>query len=244
MEFLGFDWVWAGTNEPFERVMFHYYIACCVFGLLCLRRISLAGRPVAHSDRKLGTKHKEAEAERVEILESLKSGSKLVDSGHSKRKGDDLVLPKADRLDADVEKEALCSPLIPKSEMEAAKVATVTLSTTGGYRLPKQAYDVMKELSKEAGSGEGAADGHDSFICPSDRGLMQSEVELHDGLFERLKDILKYPYFMMKASDVKAWPKTEEFLPIVQVDNWAVLKPSGKLTFSHPNHWGPRRGVL
>lgn len=192
---------------PEDQLVFWMYVDYVILGLVFLYYFSRAGRPVAHSDRKLGSKHNDAETERVEILERLKSGSKL-DDGRLKA-GDDSPLQRADI--SDIEKEPLRSPLLPTSNQDA-NVATISLSETceGNYRLPSEAYKSMKKIGLQESVD-------DSFICSPDRTMLQSKVELHDGMLERLKDLLK---------EVPKPPK--EFTLGLQVDNWAILKPSGR----------------
>ncbi|CAM6100911.1 unnamed protein product [Calypogeia fissa] len=202
------------------------YVFSTIFGLLLLHALSVSGRPVAHADRKLGTKHKEAEAERVEILERLSHGAKVGDR-HSQFQGggDDLRLPIGVGLE-DVEKEPLYTPLLQTTIKEASE-ATITMSTNG-TRLTATVVDLIKDASKAAGCGEVLSVEETIFFNP-EKTMLQTKVELHDGIFERLKSLVK----VKKSSSSTPprmtgldWIGLDWTPPVLQVDNWAILKPS------------------
>jgi hypothetical protein len=202
-------------------IEFISYVFSTIFSLLLLHGLSISGRPVAHADRKLGTKHKEAEAERVEILERLSHGAKVGDR-HSQFQGggDDLRLPIGVGLE-DVEKEPLYTPLL-QTTIKEASAATITMSTNG-TRLPSTVVHSIKDASKAAWCGELLSVEESIFYNP-EKTMLQTKVELHDGIFERLKSLVKVK---KSSSSTPPPPPPKDWTPpVLQVDNWAILKPS------------------
>ncbi|CAM6102836.1 unnamed protein product [Calypogeia fissa] len=199
-------------------IEFIIYVFATIFGLLLLHALSVSGRPVAHADRKLGTKHKEAEAERVEILERLSHGAKVGDRlSQFQGDGDDLRLPIGVGLE-DVEKEPLYTPLLQTTIKEASE-ATITMSTNG-TRLTSTVVDSIKDASKAAWCGE-LLSVEESVVYNPEKTMLQTKVELHDGIFERLKSLVKVKSSSSAPPPPKGWSP-----PVLQVDNWAILKPS------------------
>lgn len=205
-----------GPPPGMEAEYFYLYLFSLFVALPLLYGFSLSGRPLGHPDRKLGSNHKAAEAERVEILERL-YGSKVGDA-NVRGCPDDVRLPmSADHDASDVEKEPLCSPLLLNSTKEGS-VATITLSS--GTRWSSIVLKSMQEVSEAAACGELV---DECVISNSERQMLQTKVELHDGICERLKNLVK----LKQTSAPAPLFKERTSKRILQIDNWAILKPSG-----------------
>lgn len=203
-----------GLDPPpgMEVSYFYLYLLSVLFGLALLYGFSKSGRPVAHPDRKLGSNHKAAQAKRVDILERL-HGSKV---DNFKGGPDEVRLALNADLDvSDVKKDPLRSPLLLNSTKGGTDSTEATITLSSGTRLTWSVIESLKKVSSAFASGELV----DEIAVAATGGqeIFQTEVELQDGIFERLKNLLK----LAKSSAAAPLRQT------LQIDNWAILKPSG-----------------